>query len=162
MHLFKKFIMPWIEQRDDPSYPYAYSSKPKYDGGILIQQPRLRLPHYYFDKGYNYYSRQMKLWYKDLERQGLLNRKKYYPKFNNDDENYRALVYNRKWNLQHPAPETPIFYSWTEYKRKANKYTYRKRQQYLIKQRIDQNRQQAIAKRKRLNLIKKGFIRPSK
>lgn len=135
--------MPWIETPPDPSYPYLYFNK---------SLTRPRLPPFYFKRGYAFYQQHMDSWMKDLERE--------------NKEYWRNQSRYNKRKIFKPMLQTlgeyrvPIYYTYPEFVKKANKYSLRKRNE--IKANIEKNRQQAIRKRIELNrqraIKKRKFI----
>ena len=135
--------MPYISHSDEPWYPYGYITKERFQHydphNGLYYEARPRLPPAYFTKGYAFYQDAMNSWMKELEEEN----KDYWAR--QSKFNHRKLFKPVQSMGEH---RIPIYYTYTEFKKKANKYALRKRKAILAK--IEQNRQQAIAKRKEI------------
>lgn len=153
--------MPWIDNsRNDPSFPYGYVTKPKYkrswqakysDGTVVWKSEmvsRPRLPPWYFDKGYEFYKERM-----DPFMEMYRPKPQAYRNPNTGKIFYKTPAFNPD------SPDVPVYYTYLQFKKKAEKYARQRRQQVLIRKRIEANKQKALAKRRRLKLIKEGFIR---
>lgn len=136
--------MPYISHSDEPWYPYGYITKERFQHydphNGLYYEARPRLPPAYFTKGYKFYQDAMNSWMRDLEQEN----KDYWER--QSKFNHRKLFKSVQSMGEH---RIPIYYTYDEFKKKANKYTLRKRSE--IKARIERNRQQAIRKRIELN-----------
>lgn len=136
--------MPYIAHYDEPWYPYGYTTKeryPQYDKRYgLTYYARPRLPPAYFTKGYQFYQDAMNSWMRELEQEN----KDYWD--TQSRFNHIKLFKPVQSLGEH---RIPVYYSFDEYKKKANKYTLRKRKEILA--RIKNNRQKAIKKRIELN-----------
>lgn len=145
--------MPYISHSDEPWYPYGYITKERFQQydphNGLTYYARPRLPPAYFTKGYAFYQDAMNSWMKELEREN----KDYWE--SQSKFNHRKLFKPMQYMGEH---RIPIYYSYIDFLKKANKYTLRKRKALLakikanrkqaIKKRIELNRQRAIKKRK--------------
>lgn len=127
--------MPYIAHENEPWYPYGYITKER-----PYQDQRPRLPPPYFTQGYAFYQSWMNDWMRDLEREN----KRHWDMMSKF--NHRKLFKPVQYMGSH---RVPIYYNFTEFKQKANKYAARKRKAILAK--IEQNRQQVIRKRIELN-----------
>ena len=135
--------MPFIAHSDEPWYPYGYITKERfqhYDKHYgLYYEARPRLPPAYFTKGYKFYQDAMNSWMKDLEQEN----KDYWER--QSKFNHRKLFKPVQYMGEH---RIPVYYTYTEFKKKANKYALRKRKEIFA--RIEQNRQQALQKRRQI------------
>lgn len=138
-----KLLMPYIAHPDEPWFPYGYITKerfPQYDKHYgLTYYARPRLPPAYFTKGYKFYQDAMNSWMKDLEQEN----KDYWER--QSKFNHRKLFKPVQFMGEH---RIPIYYTYTEFKKKANKYALRKRKEIFA--RIEINRQQALQKRRQI------------
>lgn len=144
--------MPYISHADEPWYPYGYVTKDRFtkrdfvkrsDGSYYYTEPynyaRPRLPPAYFTKGYAFYQDAMNSWMKELEEEN----KDYWAR--QSKFNHKKLFKPMSFMGEH---RIPIYYSYTDFLKKANKYALRKRKAILA--RIENNRQQAIERRRQI------------
>lgn len=139
--------MPWVvdpieADPDEPYwYPYGYETKPKYVWqsyfGDYHWYGQPRLPPNYFTKGYKFYKKEMKKWYRNW-----------------------GIDPNHPPENEDPT-RLPLFYNYRQFVAKANKYARRKRFQLAVQrhrqemlQRIQRNRE--IAQYRRQLIVKSG------
>lgn len=129
-------IDPKLYEPDTPEwYPYAYETKPKYVWqsyfGDYHWYGQPRLPPNYFTKGYKFYKKAMKSWYRRI-----------------------GIDPNRPPENEDPT-RLPLFYNYRQFVAKARKYALRKRFQLAgqrhrqaMLQRIQRNREIAQYRRR--------------